>query len=169
MQQRMLFLQQTIEGKVQYVANEVSKDTRAVKIRATIPNPGTRLKSDMLVKAMLEIPPLAGQTIVPRMAMVAINGRDYVFVRGTSKLGTEKEKDKAKDAKAGGSKEKGKDEDDGVWEFERREIFVAQENGDQVVVHNGLKAGEEVATNGSLILSQLYEDLRTVDTGQPAP
>ncbi len=51
------FLADKIEGKVQYVASEVSKETRAVKIRASIPNPGARLKSDMLVKAILDIPP----------------------------------------------------------------------------------------------------------------
>ena len=87
------FLEETIEGKVQYVANEVSKETRAVRIRATIPNPGTRLKSDMLVKAMLDIPPVPGQTVIPRMAMVAINGRDYVFVRRPGK--TDQGKDHA--------------------------------------------------------------------------
>jgi membrane fusion protein, heavy metal efflux system len=153
------FLEQTIQGKVQYIANEVSKDTRAVKIRATIPNPGTRLKSDMLVKAMLEIPPVPGQTVIPRMAMVATNGRDYVFVRKPDAPDADQAKDKSK------GKGKGKD----VYRFERREIHVAQENGDRVVVRSGLKAGEEVATNGSLILSQLYEDLRVVDTGQPVP
>src|SRR5512135_1954853 len=60
------FREQTIQGKVQYIANEVSKDTRAVKIRATIRNPDSRLKADMLVKAMLDILPVPGQTVIPR-------------------------------------------------------------------------------------------------------
>ena len=75
------YLDMTIRGTVQYIANEVSKDTRAVRIRATIPNPDTRLKSDMLVKAMLDIPPLPGQTVIPRLAMVVIDGKEYAFVR----------------------------------------------------------------------------------------
>ena len=74
------FLEQKIKGQVQYVANEVSKDTRAVQVRATIPNPDGRLKSDMLVKAILDIPPQPGQTVIPRLSMVAINGEGYVFV-----------------------------------------------------------------------------------------
>src|SRR5262249_8273236 len=41
------FLFQTISGKVDFVAPEVSKDTRAVKVRAVIPNPDGKLKSDM--------------------------------------------------------------------------------------------------------------------------
>ena len=137
------FLEQKILGNVQYVANEVSKDTRAVKVRATIPNPGGRLKSDMLVKAILDIPPVPGQTSIPRLSMVAINGESYVFVH----------------------KPRGRDE--GVDKFERRKIHVAQENTDSVVVANGLNPGEDVVTNGSLILSQLFEDQRTVETGLP--
>jgi cobalt-zinc-cadmium efflux system membrane fusion protein len=137
------FMAQKIQGKVQYVANEVSKDTRAVKVRATIPNPGGRLKSDMLVRAILDIPPLPGQTIIPRLSMVAINGENYAFVHKSDTSTSSPDK------------------------FERRKLIVAQENSDHVVVASGLKPGEEVVTNGSLILSQLFEDMRAVDTGLP--
>ena len=138
------YLDQRIQGRVQYVANEVAKDTRAIKIRAQIPNPDSRLKSDMLVKAILDIPPIPGQTIIPRMAMVSINGLDYVFVT-RSKTSGEK----------------------GEYQFERRQILVAQEHSDRVVVQSGLKPGEVVATNASLILSQIFEDTRMVETGLP--
>src|SRR3954468_18794703 len=67
------FLEEKIQGSVQYVANEVSKDTRAVRGRATIRTPRAKLKSDMLVKAILDIKPLPGQTSIPRVSMVAIN------------------------------------------------------------------------------------------------
>lgn len=140
------YLDQRIQGRVQYVANEVAKDTRAIKIRAQIPNPDSRLKSDMLVKAILDIPPIPGQTIIPRMAMVSINGLDYVFVRLPQRTGT-----------------------DGEYRFERREILSAQEHSDRVVVQRGLKPGEIVATNASLILSQIFEDTRMVETGLPPP
>jgi cobalt-zinc-cadmium efflux system membrane fusion protein len=143
MEIRFPFLEEKIQGSVQYVANEVSKDTRAVKVRATIRNPHGKLKSDMLVKAILDIKPLPGQTSIPRISMVAINGEAFVFVHRP-------------DSSPGGPDK-----------FERRKIEVAQENADRVVVAGGLKPGEEVVTNGSLILSQLYEDLRTVDTGLP--
>jgi cobalt-zinc-cadmium efflux system membrane fusion protein len=138
------YLDEDIHGTVQYIANEVSKETRAVRVRATIPNPNGQLKSDMLVKAFLDIPPLPGQTVIPRMAMVTSNGVDYAFVRVT-RSGSGSRPDK----------------------FQRRNIKVGQENSDTVVVHSGLKAGEEVVTSGSLILSQLYEDRSTVDTGLP--
>src|SRR5262249_14428420 len=119
--------------------NEVSKDTRAVKIRASIPNPETKLKSDMLVTATLEIPPVPGQTLIPRLAMVAVNGRDYVFVQ------------------VAGDPDK----------YERRVSQVAKATADRVVVADGLKAGETVVSNGSLILAQLYEDMGIVESGRP--
>ena len=97
----------------------------------------------MLVKAVLEVPPVKGQTAIPRLSMVVINGNEYVFVRKA----------------AAASKGKAK--------FERRTIAVAQENSDFVVVAGGLAADEKVATSGSLILAQLYEDLEMVDTGEP--
>jgi cobalt-zinc-cadmium efflux system membrane fusion protein len=145
--QRMIiqfpFLEQSAHGRVEFVASEVSRESRAVQARASIPNPGGRLKADMLVKAVLEIPPVKGQTVIPRLSMVVINGNEYVFVQKT----------------AAGSK--------GTDKFERRRITVAQENSDFVVVAGGLEADEVVATSGSLILAQLYEDLAMVDSGMP--
>jgi cobalt-zinc-cadmium efflux system membrane fusion protein len=142
--------EEKVVGKIDYVASEVSQDTRAVKVRATIPNPDARLKSDMLVKAMLEIPKVRGQTVVPRLAVVSVSGVEYVFVR------------KAKGVPAGGENKSLVDK------FERRRVILAQENSSDAIIASGLEPGMEVATNGSLILAQLYEDQRTSLTGLPA-
>lgn len=144
------FLKENIKGRVEYVANEVDKDTRAVKVRATVPNPGVHLKSDMLVKAQLDIPPVPGQTVIPRQALVTFNGVSYVFVRTAKRSSTAKKKNAADDEN-----------------YERRRVEVAQENTDTVIVHAGLKPDEVVVTAGCLILSQMYEDSRMVDTGLP--
>jgi len=157
------FLTQTKQGLIDYVAPEVSKDTRAVKVRVSIPNPDARLKSDMLVKAFLEIPKIKGQTVIPRLAMVALSGGEYVFVRKTAPGDNDQDKDKDKAAepsKAGGRGEKSD-------KFERIKIRVAQENTDSVIVAAGLEPGQVVVTNGSLILAQLYEDQRMTNTGLP--
>ena len=52
-------------------------------------------------------------------------------------------------------------------EFERRKLEIEQENHDVVVVKKGLKAGDRVVSNGSLILAQMFEDMSTADTGMP--
>jgi cobalt-zinc-cadmium efflux system membrane fusion protein len=142
MEIRFPFLQQTTHGSVEHVSSEVSRETRAVQVRASIPNPGGKLKADMLVKVTLEILPLKGQTSIPRQALVVINGEEYVFV-------------KKKGASGSASR------------FDRRKVSVAQENSGFVVIASGLDAGETVAAGGSLILAQLYEDKKVVETGMP--
>lgn len=147
MEIRFPYLDKTLVGKVEYVANEVSKDTRAIQIRASIPNVDGKLKAAMLVRATLKIPPEEGQTVIPRLAMVVMNGSEYAFVQ--------------KEPSA-----ESKDASD-VLQFERRQLVVAEERDDHVVVKTGLKPGEHVASNGSLVLAQLYEDQQMVATGMP--
>ncbi len=136
------YTNETFEAKVEQIDNGVDPETRTLQIRASIPNPAKNLKARMLVRATLQIDPLQGDTVIPRNALSVINGEFYAFVQ----KGRE-----------------GKDAD----LFERRKLEIEQESSDQVVVKKGLKAGETVVSNGSLILSQMYEDLSTVDTGQP--
>ncbi len=128
-----------VEGKVEHIAAKVDPNTRTLKIRASIPNPKKELKAEQLVKAVLNIPPMPGHTVIPRNAMAAINGQNCCFVQGADDPDT----------------------------FQRRLIDVDQENHDIVVVRSGLSPGEKVVTNGSLILSQLYEDDSTVSSGMP--
>jgi multidrug efflux pump subunit AcrA (membrane-fusion protein) len=139
---RFPYMDRMILGTVQYVATEVSKETRTVSIRASIPNVNGELKAAMLVRASLDIPPVNTQTVIPRSAVVVMNGHEYAFVRK--------------------SPTDSKDE-----QFERRELVIAEERSDHVVIASGVKAREEVASRGSLILAQLYEDQQTVATGMP--
>jgi membrane fusion protein, heavy metal efflux system len=136
------FSNERFEGKVESIANGVDPDTRTLRIRASIDNRGKELKARMLVKASLQIPALPGDTVIPRNALSVINGEYYAFV------------------------EKGSDGEDADL-FERRKLVIEQENTDMVVVKQGLKAGERVVSNGSLILSQMFEDQSTQDSGLP--
>jgi membrane fusion protein, heavy metal efflux system len=144
------YQERTITTKVDNIATQVDPDTHAMRIRATIMNPGADLKSDMLVHAVLHIPCYEGDTLIPRNAIVATNNKYYVFVRKPTPGTT-------KDKKA----------DKTPLVFERRRIGVRQERSDSVIASDGLKAGEEIAATGSLILAQIYEDLATVENGTP--
>jgi cobalt-zinc-cadmium efflux system membrane fusion protein len=143
MEIRFPYLNETVLGTVQYVAPEVSKDTRAIQVRATVPNVDGKLKSNILVRASLEIPPIPGYTVIPRTAMVVMNGNEYAFIRNE------------------------KTSTNAVDKFERRKLEVAEERDDHVVVASGLKPGERIAADGSLILAQRYEDQQMVATGVP--
>ncbi len=132
-----------IPGKVEYIDKAIEPETRAAKFRTVIPNLGGRLKSGMYVRVLLDVPPEPGRTIVPRIAMIAVDRDTYAFVRkpGTGHV------------------------------FERRPIHAWQEGDDEVIVdkatkdHHGLAPGEEVVTTGSLILEQIYEDKSMTETG----
>jgi len=133
------FLNHKLQGKVEYISNRVDPGTHAVRIRTSVPNPEGRLKADMLVRGLLDIPPVPGWTVIPRTALVVADRQYYVFVKVPGKA----------DA------------------YERRTVVVAQEKEDHVVVESGLRAGEDVVSVGSLLLAQLYDDLKTVQTGAP--
>ena len=132
------------EGKVESIANGIDPETRTLRIRASIPNPGKNLVARMLVRATLQIKPLPSDTVIPRNAVVVINGNYYAFI------------EQIVDGKPSDL-------------FERRKLEIEQEDHDIVTVKNGLKPGDRVVSNGSLILSQMYEDQSTVDSGMPRP
>lgn len=134
------FLRHKIPGKVEYISNRVDPGSHAVRVRTSIPNVGGKLKSDMLVRGILEIPPVAGRVVIPRTALVVADGHFYAFVEAKGAPG----------------------------EFERRSLAVVQEKDDRAVIERGLEAGEKVVTVGALILAQIYEDLETTRTGAPA-
>jgi cobalt-zinc-cadmium efflux system membrane fusion protein len=141
---RFPYMERIVLAKVEYLASEVSKDTRAILLRASIPNPDGKLKADMLARADLKIPPVPGQTVIPRQSMVVMNGNEYAFVQKEQSHST------------------------AVEQFERRQLVVAEERDEHVVVKSGLRAGEHVASNGSLVLAQLYEEQQMIATGMPS-
>jgi cobalt-zinc-cadmium efflux system membrane fusion protein len=137
------YADRTLLAKVEYIDKAIDPDTRAARFRTSIPNRGGAFKAGMFVRVLLEIPPIPGRTVIPRTAMVSVDRNDFVFV------------------KKEGSTDR----------FQRKQIIVAKESNDEVIVgeptkdHAGLKPGEEVVTNGSLLLEQMYEDLLADETG----
>jgi cobalt-zinc-cadmium efflux system membrane fusion protein len=134
------YTDKTIDDQVEYIDKAIDPETRAAKFRASIPNPGKKFKAGMFVRVLLEIPPKPGRTIIPRSSMVSVDRLGFVFLK---LLNTNR--------------------------FERRHVFVSKESSDWVIVaepspeHLGLKPGELVVTNGSLILEQMYEDRLTTE------
>ena len=133
------FLADKALGKVEYISNRVDPSTHAVRIRTSIPNLQGRIKSDMLVRGILAIDPVAGRTVVPRTSLVVEGGKSFVFVRVP----------------------------DHPDHFERRAVDVAQEKDDHAVIADGLRSGDEVVNVGGLLLAQVYEDLKLVASGAP--
>jgi len=128
---RFPYLDDVVEGRVEYVSNQVDLRTHTVRIRGSISNTNGRLKADMLVRSTLEIPPQKGHTVVPRVAVVVADGGYSVYVR-----------------KPGAGDQ-----------FERRKVVPVQERADQMIVGRGLQPSEVVATEGSLLLDHAFVSL----------
>jgi len=132
------FTGEVVTGTVDYVANQVDPQTRAVRIRGTIPNADGRFKSDQLVRVFVLCPPQPGATVIPRRSVVTESGKGFVFVQ----------------------------QPDSPERFERRPVELLHEFSDHVIVAKGLQAGEKLVTIGSLVLAQVYEDRLAVETGE---
>ena len=132
------------ESNVESIANGIDPETRSLRIRTSIPNPGNTLVARALVQVRLQMKPLACDTVIPRNALTVSNGDYYAFVEQGST-------------------------GEGADLFERRKLEIEQEDHDIVIVRKGLNPGDRVVSNGSLILGQMYEDQSTVDSGMPRP
>jgi cobalt-zinc-cadmium efflux system membrane fusion protein len=112
------------QAKVEQVADALDAQTRALRVRASLPNPDRRLKGEMFVRGVLHLPADAGQPTLPADAALLIRGRYVVFVQT------------------------------GAGRFERRPVKVVESGPGQVRVLEGLKPGEHVVVQGALLLQQ---------------
>lgn len=69
----------TITGQITHVADFVDPQTRTVKVRGKLDNPGRRVKAEMYVTADLRVPATRG-FLVPTKAVYLRGEQHYVFV-----------------------------------------------------------------------------------------
>lgn len=136
---RFPFLADVLTRNIEHIDMRVNPITKTIQIRTTIPNLGGKYKADMLVRGKIAIAPQAGRTVVPRQAVIFHDTEAYVFVRDPQYPN----------------------------KFHRKNVTLAQESHDQVIISQGLSPGEHVAERGSLILSQLFEDASIAESGLP--
>ena len=115
----------TVTGKITNVADFVDPQTRTVKVRGTVENPGRRVKAEMFVTAELRVPAARG-FIVPAKAVFLRGEQNYVFV----------------------------DAGDGRFLRKPVRLGPATADGHQVVLE-GLAADEKVVTEGGLLLERM--------------
>lgn len=121
----------TFTGTLTTIEPQVDPQTRAIKLQATVPNPGHKLRPGMFADAKLVLPPQHDVVTVPNTAIeYTPYGTSVFIIRPT-----------AKNAK-------------GHSGYRAVESFVklGERQGDRVAVESGLKAGELVASSGQLKL-----------------
>jgi cobalt-zinc-cadmium efflux system membrane fusion protein len=117
------FLQQRIQSLIQYISSDIEASTRTMKLRTGIPNPDGRLRSGMRVRALVDVPPVRGYTVVNKLALVESRGDYAVFIKRPGKTAR----------------------------YERRRVQPASIHQDFVVVARGLTPGEEIVANPPLL------------------
>ncbi len=117
---------QVFQAVVKAAGDFIDPATRTIKVRGLVANPHRLLKSEMLVTARITRQMADGSVSVPAGAALLYGAKHQVFVQGAA--GT----------------------------FEPREVELAYEGSKTVVVSSGLKAGEQVVSENTLLLARLW-------------
>ena len=124
----------TFRGTVDYIADVVNPETRAVQVRVKVPNPNRQLKPGMFATATFDAPGADSSkkaAYLPSTAVFDVKGKKVVFVEEAS------------------------------GRFHPKEVEIASVAGNQVEIIKGLKEGDKVVTNGGIYLKSnlLKEEL----------
>lgn len=111
-----------LAGTIDYLAPEISRETRTVKARVTLANPDGVLRANMLARARIALGAVRPSVTVPPAAVQRVGDLQLVFVEL------------------------------GAGDYEVRRVTIGVAERDRVEVIAGLTAGEVVVTQGSFLL-----------------
>jgi membrane fusion protein (multidrug efflux system) len=123
-------------GAVAAIDPSIDNTTRTIRVRASVPNPGQKLRPGMFVDVKVVLPTQGSVVAIPAPAVVHASYGDSVFLVEAPKPG----------AKFAGPP--------GVSVKVARQVFVrlGEARGDFVAVLEGVKVGAEVVTAGAFKL-----------------
>lgn len=122
--------QETFHGVIDFLGGVVEESTRTIRVRATVQNPGEKLRPGMFIKGLVQVPKPASEAkpilAVPQAALQTLEGRTVVFVQ----------------------KEPG--------EFRREFVETGHTFEGVTEVLSGVRAGDVIATEGSFVLKSEF-------------
>jgi Cu(I)/Ag(I) efflux system membrane fusion protein len=113
---------QVIRGRVTAVLPEANRDTRTLRVRVELPNPGLRLRAGMFAQITLQGAPQGEALTVPAEAVVRTGRRALVYVL------------------------------DAPGRYRPVEVELGAELGERIVVRRGLDAGQQVVASGQFLI-----------------
>jgi membrane fusion protein, heavy metal efflux system len=116
--------EQRFTARVSRLSDMIDPSTRTVKVRFLVSNPGLRLKPEMFASVDLFLDESMRGLTVPAKAVFTEGGQNFVYVH----MGDRK--------------------------YARRQIEVVPDGSDRLRVSNGLKLGDKVVSDGTLLLRQ---------------
>ncbi len=114
--------ERTWSARVQYVYPNLDPETRTLKVRMTVPNPGEALKPNMLVEVVLDCGSSEATLAVPREALIQTGREERVVVSL------------------------------GEGRFSPRTVVSGLESDDWVQIVEGLEEGEEVVVSAQFLI-----------------
>lgn len=116
-------------GKMTYIGDIVDPQTRTVKVRCEVLNPGTKLKLDMFVSVSLPTTLTKNALAVPATAIQQVEDDKVVFVQRDP------------------------------THFEKRVVQLGEDTGDWIEVISGLQKGDKVVSQGAFFVkSELLKE-----------
>jgi len=115
---------QSFSSKINFLDPVINPKTRVAKARISVNNSNLKLKPEMFVSGVIKSPVKQGgaSIIVPKTAVMWTGKRSVVYVKSSTDVGVA---------------------------FMMREVTLGPSLGDSYIIEEGLKADEEIATNGT--------------------
>jgi Cu(I)/Ag(I) efflux system membrane fusion protein len=115
-----------IRGRVSAILPEANRDTRTLRVRVELPNPGLKLRAGMFAQVALQGAPQGEALTVPAEAVVRTGRRALVYLLDP----------------AGGA----------TGRYRPVEVELGPEMGERIVVRKGLEAGQQVVASGQFLV-----------------
>ena len=143
-----VFPDETFAGELSAIHPEVDQATRSVRLRATLKNPGGKLRPGMFAQARVAMPNVEKVLLIPATAVTYAPYGDSVFVVDSSKQPK--------------------------LTVQQKFVRLGAAQGDFVVVTQGLKVGDLVVTTGNFKLRNgvsvvINNDLKPEPSLTPKP
>ncbi|MCC7485915.1 MAG: efflux RND transporter periplasmic adaptor subunit [Burkholderiales bacterium] len=113
----------SFEAIVRTIGNALDPQARTAQLRAVLPNPGRLLRPQTIGNARLVVREPAAMPVVPSSALVTRDSGMVAFVEV------------------------------GPGHFQRRDVVVAEDDGQVATIVRGLRVGERVVTRGSVLVA----------------
>ncbi|MDO9093807.1 MAG: efflux RND transporter periplasmic adaptor subunit [Rubrivivax sp.] len=113
---------QTLRGRVAAVLPEANPDTRTLRVRIELPNPGGRLRAGMFAQVSLQGAAAAEALVLPTEAVIRTGRRALVYVQ------------------------------EAPGRYRPVEVEIGAELDGQIVVQRGLQAGQQVVASGQFLI-----------------
>jgi RND family efflux transporter MFP subunit len=129
------FPDKSFAGHVQFVADEVSQDTRTVLVRTVLDNPGWVLRPGMFASVTIKSTAAIHSVAVPSDAVLQDGDKQIVYVQISP------------------------------GQFLKREVRVGSPMGGMTPIESGLTPGDEVVVGGNVLIQKEQEQLESGRSG----